>query len=162
MRDPARIDYILKQIKKIWTEYPDLRLGQLLINALTAWSSSRGRVPTEYLNYQLEDDALEEALYKFMGECTPTITKKKWVHSRIVDDKFMRATLELHMHRAAIKVIAANAFVERRGKVEAGRVASDIIADEADFVMNQITKGLYFKREGRNRRDKRNHKEKSP
>lgn len=30
MRDPERIDRILKLISTIWYKYPDLRLGQLL------------------------------------------------------------------------------------------------------------------------------------
>lgn len=34
MRDPARIDKVLKEIKKIWKEFPDLRLGQLIGNCM--------------------------------------------------------------------------------------------------------------------------------
>lgn len=34
MRDPNRIDKTLEEIGKIWKEYPDLRLGQLLLNAV--------------------------------------------------------------------------------------------------------------------------------
>jgi uncharacterized protein YihD (DUF1040 family) len=33
MRDPARIDQVLSVIREIWIEDPDLRLGQLLMNA---------------------------------------------------------------------------------------------------------------------------------
>ncbi len=33
MRDPNRIPKVLKEIEKIWAQNPDLRLGQLLINA---------------------------------------------------------------------------------------------------------------------------------
>jgi hypothetical protein len=32
MRDPERIDKILKEISRIWKKYPDLRFGQLLEN----------------------------------------------------------------------------------------------------------------------------------
>lgn len=32
MRDAKRIDMILKSIKNIWKNFPDLRLGQLLCN----------------------------------------------------------------------------------------------------------------------------------
>jgi len=35
MRNPKRIKNILKNIEVIWEKYPDLRLGQLLINATT-------------------------------------------------------------------------------------------------------------------------------
>lgn len=31
MRDPARIDTILEKLGKSWKEYPDLRLGQLIV-----------------------------------------------------------------------------------------------------------------------------------
>lgn len=33
MRDPERIDKTLEELKKIWKKYPDLRLGQLILNA---------------------------------------------------------------------------------------------------------------------------------
>lgn len=33
MRDPDRIEKILDSLKKIWKKCPDLRLGQLLLNA---------------------------------------------------------------------------------------------------------------------------------
>ena len=32
MRDKYRIDAILNQVQEIWKNYPDLRLGQLLLN----------------------------------------------------------------------------------------------------------------------------------
>jgi uncharacterized protein YihD (DUF1040 family) len=34
MRDPARIDPILKLLRDVWTRSPDLRLGQLTVNAV--------------------------------------------------------------------------------------------------------------------------------
>lgn len=34
MRNPERIDTILDLIEDIWRKYPDLRLGQLLINVI--------------------------------------------------------------------------------------------------------------------------------
>ena len=34
MRDPARIDGMLEVIRHAWMRYPDLRLGQLLVNAV--------------------------------------------------------------------------------------------------------------------------------
>ena len=33
MRDPERIDKTLEELGKIWKKYPDLRLGQLILNA---------------------------------------------------------------------------------------------------------------------------------
>lgn len=50
MRDPNRIPHILDKIKKLWEKNPDLRLGQLIINA------------TGIDPYYIEDDALVQAL----------------------------------------------------------------------------------------------------
>jgi uncharacterized protein YihD (DUF1040 family) len=54
MRDPKRIKKMLKQIEKIWTKNPDLRLFQLLLNPLG--------LPGHTSIYYLEDDILVEAL----------------------------------------------------------------------------------------------------
>lgn len=51
MRDPNRIEKILKEIGDIWKQYPDLRLGQLLLNA--------ARDP---VLYYLEDDEIIKEL----------------------------------------------------------------------------------------------------
>lgn len=34
MRDPARIDQMLDLLREVWTRSPDLRLGQLIVNAV--------------------------------------------------------------------------------------------------------------------------------
>lgn len=34
MRDPARIEPVLDAIRRVWEQSPDLRLGQLLVNAV--------------------------------------------------------------------------------------------------------------------------------
>lgn len=34
MRDPARIDDVLAALRAAWAESPDLRLGQLIVNAV--------------------------------------------------------------------------------------------------------------------------------
>ena len=34
MRDPKRIDSILNQLRKVWEQVPDWRLGQLIVNAV--------------------------------------------------------------------------------------------------------------------------------
>ena len=47
MRNPERILKILERIEKIWKENPELRLGQLLCNAINI----------DYL-YEIEDDKL--------------------------------------------------------------------------------------------------------
>ena len=52
-RDPERIDRILGLIAEIWRTSPELRLGQLLLNATRL---------TDPRIYNLEDDRLETAL----------------------------------------------------------------------------------------------------
>lgn len=51
MSNPERIDRILKRIKKIWKNQPDLRLLQLLANCFP---------PGDH--YYIDDDCLEEKL----------------------------------------------------------------------------------------------------
>jgi uncharacterized protein YihD (DUF1040 family) len=46
MRDPARIDRIIEQLRSLWKEYPDLRLGQLLE---TVKSLNEGPVESFYV-----------------------------------------------------------------------------------------------------------------
>jgi len=50
MRDPKRIPKVLKELEEIWTKFPDLRLGQLLLNAVAD--------PTLY--YTEDEDLLKE------------------------------------------------------------------------------------------------------
>jgi hypothetical protein len=52
MRDPARIERMLGLVTKIWYSAPDLRLTQLIMNALNMNSDP----------YYVEDDKLEDAL----------------------------------------------------------------------------------------------------
>lgn len=41
MRDPARIPRILEALRVEWEKQPDMRLGQLLVNSLSAsWRSN--------------------------------------------------------------------------------------------------------------------------
>ena len=56
MRDVNRINPILDRLKTIWRRNPDLRLGQLILNAL--------RDPTLYY---IEDEQLIEILEKAYG-----------------------------------------------------------------------------------------------
>lgn len=54
MRDPARIPRLLALVERIWRRYPDLRLGQIIVNAL----------PDRFENdpFFIEDSDLEAAL----------------------------------------------------------------------------------------------------
>jgi uncharacterized protein YihD (DUF1040 family) len=60
MRDPARIDIVLEALRTAWRQEPDLRLGQLLINAV------RPPSPCPELFYA-EDDKLIEGLARYMA-----------------------------------------------------------------------------------------------
>lgn len=51
MRDKERIKDILERLEKIWNEYPDLRLGQLILN-----------VYSDPTLYYVEDDKLLSAM----------------------------------------------------------------------------------------------------
>ena len=61
MRDAKRIDKILKIIAEVWKKNPDLRLGQLLLDA----------VNFSYL-YYIEDEQLTEELQKFAARYMPS------------------------------------------------------------------------------------------
>lgn len=60
MRDPARIDDVLAAVRAAWAESPDLRLGQLIVNAV------RPTDPCPEVFYT-EDDALVQGLKSFLG-----------------------------------------------------------------------------------------------
>ena len=50
MRDPQRIERVLRKLERFWRKHPDLRLGQL-VSVLSASDV-----------FQVEDDVLEQAL----------------------------------------------------------------------------------------------------
>lgn len=54
MRDKKRIPDILARLEKVWEKYPDLRLGQLIVNVVDDAS----------LLYMLEDNELIEGIEK--------------------------------------------------------------------------------------------------
>ena len=54
MRDPMRIMNILQGVQEVWEQFPDLRLGQLLLNATD-----------DTILYYLEDEELVEYLKMF-------------------------------------------------------------------------------------------------
>jgi uncharacterized protein YihD (DUF1040 family) len=59
MRDPKRIDRILKLLREIWDECPDLRLGQMIYNATKASKNKD--------IFYLEDNDLEDFLFFLLG-----------------------------------------------------------------------------------------------
>lgn len=58
MRLKYRIDATLNELQEIWSEFPDLRLGQLLLNAIK-----------DPELYYIEDDELILKLKEFYKEC---------------------------------------------------------------------------------------------
>ena len=61
MRDPQRIRPMLAFLEQLWREFPDLRLGQLLMNACP---------PNKDLYYMEDDQLLEQlaTMYPFPKE----------------------------------------------------------------------------------------------
>ena len=55
MRDPERIDRMLEKIRTLWKRNPDLRLGQLIVNA--ANDGGNTTIP-----YYAEDDTVERGV----------------------------------------------------------------------------------------------------
>jgi uncharacterized protein YihD (DUF1040 family) len=63
MRDPKRIERILKKLKKVWKAKPDWRLGQLIINAMSEESGSGFFMrPSRQEIFSFEDDKMEKRL----------------------------------------------------------------------------------------------------
>jgi hypothetical protein len=58
MRDPARIDRILAQLREAWIQVPDWRLGQLILNSLNSFEQ-RASCPELFA---IEDDKLERLI----------------------------------------------------------------------------------------------------
>lgn len=71
MRDPKRMKRLLKVIGEVWSQYPDLRLGQLLENI----TIQAGR-PNNCLFY-IEDGDLMLDLISFTGFDCQSLTKGK-------------------------------------------------------------------------------------
>ena len=61
MRDPDRIPKVLKAVEDLWRRDPDLRLGQLLVNA-TKYSGRHVVCPEVF---SLEDEALLVGLERY-------------------------------------------------------------------------------------------------
>jgi uncharacterized protein YihD (DUF1040 family) len=56
VRDPARIDRILRKLRAYWQANPDLRLGQIVVNA-----GRMSRVPTFYQEDDVTEDGIPDA-----------------------------------------------------------------------------------------------------
>ena len=65
MRDPKRIERMLEILKEIWSTNPDLRLGQIIVNATHRHEDGNYDVSL----FHMEDDNMEEALLDFLEKC---------------------------------------------------------------------------------------------
>ena len=70
MRDKERIESTLKTIKSIWNKYPDLRLGQLILN-----------VCSDSTLYYIEDDRLVQKLKDYYTNTNITEEEEFWERS---------------------------------------------------------------------------------
>ena len=66
MRDPKRTPVLLDKIAALWQSTPDLRLCQLLSNAMTS-SNLCGAIPDMYY---IEDNVLLTALKRYGGNAS--------------------------------------------------------------------------------------------
>lgn len=80
MRDPKRIDPILNQIREVWKQQPDMRLGQLMVVL------ARPANPCSEL-FHLEDDQLAHRINDYAsalddGNYKLRYVKRRWTKSR--------------------------------------------------------------------------------
>jgi uncharacterized protein YihD (DUF1040 family) len=64
MRDPTRIDRILDLLRIYWIDNPDMRLGQIVVNACEC--ESTGELETLFHTFWVEDDVAENGLRKLL------------------------------------------------------------------------------------------------
>lgn len=69
MRDPKRIRPMLSHLERLWREYPDLRLGQLMMNlAHTGPSLDLFNIEDEDLAHRMEEARREWMFMKENGD----------------------------------------------------------------------------------------------
>jgi hypothetical protein len=66
MRDPTRVPKVLIELGKLWSQYPDLRLGQFIINSI---------YPEDL--YNIEDEMLLKVLEMYYVKNTNRRLTKK-------------------------------------------------------------------------------------
>ena len=71
-RDPSRIDPILARLRAAWLAHPDMRLGQLVENAVSVSPKRRGNGPP---TFYAEDEHTEAGLDYLAGH--PSMPARK-------------------------------------------------------------------------------------
>ena len=78
MRDPKRIERMLQQLESAWHAFPDMRLGQLVLNITRAENTSD--------LWNLEDDQIEQLLDSFtklkIDQQGLRYVKRRWDENR--------------------------------------------------------------------------------
>lgn len=78
MRDPKRIERVIQQLYSAWRAFPDMRLGQLVLNITRAETTSE--------LWNLEDDQMERLLETFTNlKIAPRglrYVKRRWAENR--------------------------------------------------------------------------------
>jgi len=78
MRDPKRIERMLQQLEKAWHAFPDMRLGQLILNITRSENTSD--------LWNLEDDQIEQRIDDFTKLKIDTTglrhVKRRWNETR--------------------------------------------------------------------------------
>ena len=62
MRDPNRIEPIIKEIEDFWKKNPDLRLGQIIANCVRTYDGRLNCDP-----FYIEDEQLLDGLHKLQS-----------------------------------------------------------------------------------------------
>lgn len=117
MRDPKRIDKTLEEIGRIWREYPEMRLGQLIGNVLEGPAL-----------YYVEDDGLLRALRSAYEDDEKQPTPINFDVDAYVFDLIKKHPDELGF------VLQENDYAAyKRTYVDAGGKADDAELTEAEF-----------------------------
>ena len=66
MRDPKRIDEFCTELAQLWHKVPDWRLGQLIVNIITAYSNKHNDIDPFYV----EDADFMKFVREFIKETT--------------------------------------------------------------------------------------------
>ena len=74
MRDPARIPEMIEVLQTLWEKHPDLRLGQLIVNAASMIEGHNPIPPTPL--FQIEDDSILDGLLRF-NEKPPSLPPRE-------------------------------------------------------------------------------------
>lgn len=92
MRDPKRIDKVLNVIRLVWSECPDLRLMQLLLNCLHKLDQITISADSVF---NVEDEDLMKAIANYGLEFVKDETEDKLlVESGLLDDLIKEAKNE--------------------------------------------------------------------